>query len=173
MGEKLQVLTKTISVFFLVSLISCSSKEDVQLADFDVSRIEGDYSINMKMDFSGPRPEVSVFGGTATIDLISSDNFTLFIDFPDDYITTTFNATLKDKIVSATNSAVGGVIFEIEETAEYKGNPGDLFTVKTRSGETRHVYAHFIEKSGGEVEMNLHLTEKNQTPTTFEFTASK
>ena len=81
------------NVFISVSilfLLSCSSQEDVAVADFDVSRIEGDYSINMKMDFSGPRPEISVFGGSATVELTGSDSFTLFIDFPDDFITANF-----------------------------------------------------------------------------------
>jgi hypothetical protein len=173
MGKFCNIISKVFVVLSILFLLSCSSQEDVPVADFDIARIEGEYSVNLNIEYSGPRPTVSVFNGSLSVNMTGSNDFTLSIEFPGDYITEVFSGSFKDKIVSKTNSAIGGITFEIQETSLYRGNPSLPLSVKTRTGETISVYAYFIESAGGEVEMNLHLIEKKQTPTTYAFSATK
>jgi hypothetical protein len=172
MGEIFRVSQKLLPVLGVALFLSCSNSDEVPVADFDVASIQGEYAAQMKMDFAGPRPEVSVFGGSATVAFSGSDSFTISITFPDDYFTSNFSGTVSEKIVSGSNSNIGGISFLVEETSELTPNP-DKIDIQTRSGEMKKAYAVFKESAGDNLIMILYMIEKEESPTEFEFKASK
>lgn len=174
MGKFTGPLFRILSLIFIILVTSCSKKEDVPVANFNIEEIAGDYTAQLKMDFSGPRPAVSVFGGTMTVSLTGSDTFSMFIDFPDDYITTELTGNVIEKIVNTSNSTLGGISFSVQETDELMANtdPLVLINVKDRSGAMKTAYATFLETANG-LSMVLYMIEKNDSPTEFEFKAIK
>ena len=171
-GKLFRISKRLLPILGVVIFLSCSSQDEVPVADFDVASIQGEYAAQMKMDFAGPRPEVSVFGGSATVALTGSDNFTISITFPDDYFTSTFTGTVSEKIVGSSNSNIGGISFFVEETSELTPNP-DKIDIQTRTGEMKKAYAVFKESAGDNLIMILYMIEKEESPTEFEFKASK
>ena len=170
MGKISRYFSRLIPVVFLVFTLGCG-EDEAPVASFDITEIVGDYTAQLKMDFSGPRPEVSVFGGSLNVTLINAQQFTLSIDFPDDYITTELTGTVVDKIVNSGNSRLGGINFEVAETSELMANV-DKLEVTTNTGEIKKAYGIFLESAGG-LSMVLHMIEKEESPTEFEFKAVK
>ena len=170
MGEIFRIFKKVSPLLLSIFILSCGGKDEVPVANFDASKIEGEYSIDLKIDYAGPRPAVSVFNGSLIVDMVGSDSFTMAIEFPGDYLTDTLSATIVEKIVANSNSAIGGLSFIVDDTNEYQGNP-DKIEVTTRDGLTKKAYAIFIELS--ELEMTLHLVEKDESPDELELTATK
>jgi len=169
--RKIFGLLKRVSPLFLsIFILSCGEESEAPVANFDTSKIEGEYSVNLIIDYEGTRPEVSIFNGSLMVDMINSERFTLAIDFEGDYFTDTLSATIVEKIVANSNSAIGGLNFTVDDTNEYQGNP-DKIEVTTRDGLVKKAYAIFIDLT--ELEMNLHLIEKGDSPNQLKFTATK
>ena len=170
MGEILRVIKKVSPLILSIFIFSCSGEDQIPVANFDTSKIEGEYTVNMKLDYFGPRPTVSVFNGSLTVDMTNANNFNMAIIFPSDFLTANLDATIVEKIVANSNSAIGGISFIVDETTDYKGNP-DKIEVTTRDGIVKKAYAIFIDS--GELEMTLHLIETGDNPTELEITARK
>jgi hypothetical protein len=102
--------------------------------------------------------------------MINSNSFTMAIQFPGDYLTDTLSATIVEKIVANSNSAIGGLSFIVDETNDYKGNPYKI-EITTRDGLAKKAYAIFIDFA--ELEMTLYLVEKDASPDELELTATK
>ncbi len=170
MGKIFGILRKISPLFLSIFILACSGQEEVPVANFDTSKIVGEYTIDLKIDYAGPRPTVSVFNGSLIVKMVNSNSFTLAIEFPGDYLTDTLSATIVDKIVANSNSAIGGLSFIIEDTEDYTGNP-DKIKVTTREGLVKDAYAIFIDLS--QLEMKMHLLEKDASPDELELTATK
>ena len=164
----------TLVLSLSIWLFSCSEDAPEDIIDFNTAAIEGNFTADLRIQPPDAAPDISVFGGTLSITVQNSNQFTLIFDYGEDYEFPEIIGNIQSEILSPRYTNMGGVYFEIIETDDLRGDSNTV-SVETIIGEPKEVYAYFEERdpSSNEIDLVLLLMDKANKVTRYRFTATK